>query len=92
MRQDQHTTTTTTTTTTARSTTARRRRAAVALTTLAVLGLATAPASARQDAGTRSARVGHEGECFLERVGTQLVRCDLLTGEGVPAPSWVPER
>jgi hypothetical protein len=29
--------------------------------------------------------------CPLERIGTQLVRCDNLTGAGVRAPSWVPE-
>ena len=29
--------------------------------------------------------------CSLERIGTQLVRCDYLTGAGVRAPSWVPE-
>jgi hypothetical protein len=29
--------------------------------------------------------------CPLERIGTQLVRCDYLTGAGVRAPSWIPE-
>jgi hypothetical protein len=29
--------------------------------------------------------------CTLERIGTQLVRCDYLTGAGVRAPSSVPE-
>ena len=29
--------------------------------------------------------------CPLQRVGTQLVRCDYLTGAGVRAPSWIPE-
>lgn len=29
--------------------------------------------------------------CPLERIGTQLVRCDNLTGAGVKAPSWIPE-
>jgi hypothetical protein len=28
----------------------------------------------------------------LERIGDQLIRGDLLTGAGVPAPSWIPER
>ncbi len=27
----------------------------------------------------------------LERIGTQFVRGDNLTGAGVPAPGWVPE-
>lgn len=29
--------------------------------------------------------------CPLTRVGTQFVRCDNLTGAGVPAPPWIPE-
>ena len=29
--------------------------------------------------------------CQLERIGTQLVRCDNLTGAGARAPSWIPE-
>ncbi len=29
--------------------------------------------------------------CRLERVGTQLVHCDNLTGAGVQAPTWIPE-
>lgn len=31
-------------------------------------------------------------QCLLERVGTQYVRCDNLTGLGVPAPEWIPEQ
>jgi hypothetical protein len=30
--------------------------------------------------------------CPLERIGSQLVRCDNLTGPGVPAPYWIPEQ
>ena len=30
--------------------------------------------------------------CPLERIGSQLVRCDNLTGAGVEAPSWIPEQ
>ena len=30
--------------------------------------------------------------CPLQRIGTQLVRCDNLTGAGVRAPSWIPEQ
>ena len=29
--------------------------------------------------------------CALTRLGTQYVRCDDLTGAGVPAPDWIPE-
>ena len=63
---------------------------AAALTALA-LGTGAGPAAARQDAGPAT-RVALEGECFLGRVGTQYVRCDINTGNGVPAPAWVPER
>jgi hypothetical protein len=28
--------------------------------------------------------------CPLARIGTQLVRCDDLTGAGVTAPAWIP--
>jgi hypothetical protein len=31
-------------------------------------------------------------KCWLSRVGTQFVRCDDLTGNGVQAPLWVPTR
>ena len=30
--------------------------------------------------------------CPLERVGHQFVRCDVLTGNGVPAPGYIPAR
>ena len=68
-----------------------------ALTTTAVLtalalGTGAGPAAARQDAGPAPTTVGHIGECFLERVDTQYVRCDDNTGNGVSAPAWVPER
>jgi hypothetical protein len=29
--------------------------------------------------------------CQLTRIGDQLIRCDMLTGAGVEAPSWIPE-
>ena len=52
------------------------------------------PASAAPDAGepvaiSNSVRVDN---CPLERVGLQYVRCDDLSGAGVEAPSWLPER
>jgi len=31
-------------------------------------------------------------DCQLERIGSQLVRCDNLTGAGVEAPFWIPEQ
>ncbi len=68
----------------------------LAVTTLAilatlVLGVGAGPAAARQDAGPAVTHVG-AGQCLLERVGTQYVRCDDNTGNGVPAPAWIPER
>jgi hypothetical protein len=67
----------------------------LALATTAVLtalALGAGPAAARQDAGPATAGVGNVGGCSLERIGTQYVRCDDNTGNGVPAPAWVPER
>lgn len=29
--------------------------------------------------------------CVVQRIDGQLVRCDVLTGTGAPAPLWVPE-
>ncbi|TDT85912.1 hypothetical protein DFO47_101331 [Arthrobacter sp. AG258] len=31
-------------------------------------------------------------DCPLERIGSQLVRCDNLTGTGAEAPAWIPEQ
>ena len=66
--------------------------ATAAVLTALALGTSAGPAAARPDAGPTVARVGHEGRCFLARVGTQYVQCDNNTGNGVPAPAWVPER
>lgn len=30
--------------------------------------------------------------CTLQRIGAQFVKCDNLTGNGVAAPAYVPER
>jgi hypothetical protein len=68
------------------------RAAILAVTALTVLGLGVGPATAQQDRGPTAARPGHEDECFLQRVGTQYVRCDDNTGNGVPAPAWIPKR
>ncbi|PYI66685.1 hypothetical protein CVV68_12790 [Arthrobacter livingstonensis] len=52
-----------------------------------------APADARQDPVTSGGMVPvvTGQQCPLTRIDTQFVRCDALTGAGVPAPSWVPE-
>jgi hypothetical protein len=71
--------------------------ATTAVLTAIALGTSAGPAAARPDAGPRVAgppvaRVGHDDRCSLARVGTQYVQCDNNTGNGVPAPAWVPER
>ena len=68
------------------------RVVAPAACALTLLGLTAAPSSARQDAGEPTPGFGDAGSCLLERVGTQFVRCDDNTGNGVPAPAWIPER
>ena len=68
---------------------ARCSAAAAAATIIA--GLAAIPATARPDPGEISDRISPPESCLLTRIGTQLVRCDYLTGGGVPAPVWVPE-
>jgi hypothetical protein len=35
--------------------------------------------------------LSYEPNCPLRRIGDQLLRCDNLTGAGIPAPFWVPE-
>jgi hypothetical protein len=41
-------------------------------------------------AAARAHALSYEPNCPLRRVGDHLVRCDNLTGAGVPAPIWVP--
>jgi hypothetical protein len=66
---------------------------ATTATALLLVVVGAAPVSARPDPG--ETRVSHietsTVQCLLERVGAQYVRCDDLTGNGVPAPAWVPE-
>lgn len=63
-----------------------------------VLLVGATPASARPDAGAPVASAASaststdSGRCPLERIGTQLVRCDNLTGNGVAAAGWVTAR
>jgi len=55
----------------------------------------TGPATASPEAGNpvRTDRAAMKPfTCELQRVGTQLVRCDDLTGAGASAPTYVPER
>lgn len=70
------------------------RLAALAALALAVALAGPSPAVAKSDPG---GPVPEEQRfqgmtCSLERVGAQLIHCDSLTGAGVSAPSWIPER
>jgi hypothetical protein len=73
-------------------------RIATVMALSAVLaGIGTLPAAARTDDGR--SRPGtppvvilfSEDNCPLRRIDRQLVRCDNLTGAGVPAPLFIPE-
>lgn len=76
------------------SPTTKHRCQAAACAALVAIGLTALPASARPDKGDPLGTTAavDEGRCALARVGTQFVRCDNLTGNGVAAPAWVPER
>lgn len=49
------------------------------------------PAAARPEPQPTPLSIGWAA-CPLERIGTQYVRCDDLTGLGAPAPKWVPQQ
>ena len=68
-----------------------RRRTGATLAPFLLAVIAPAPASAREPAAPEDAGI-NTGYCPLTRIGTQLVRCDNLTGAGVPAPYWIPEQ
>lgn len=76
----------------------RHRMLLATASALVAVALTALPASARQDAGptekpsASSTSSTTDGRCPLRRVGSQLVRCDNLTGNGVAAPAWVLER
>lgn len=50
------------------------------------------PAHVSYGPGATPARALSSQPCSLERVEVQYVRCDSLTGAGVAAPPWVPQR
>jgi hypothetical protein len=62
----------------------------LALSVLLTLSIGTMPAGADQRPDQPAATVVDSTACSLERVGTQYVKCDQLTGAGVPAPEWIP--
>jgi hypothetical protein len=74
-------------------------RLATAVALSAVLaGVGALPAAARPDDGRggqpslpRVIVIKSYGNCPLLRLDRQLVRCDNLTGAGVPAPLFIPE-
>jgi hypothetical protein len=60
--------------------------------TALLVALGTVPAAARQDPGPAPVEPAATYFCAIQRVDTQFVGCDNLTGNGVPAPAWVDER
>jgi len=69
-----------------------RRVLPIIATTILAVGLGALPAAARQDQGTAEPAAPATYFCTAQRVGSQFVACDNLTGNGVPAPAWVEER
>ena len=69
-----------------------RRTLPMIAATALLVALGTLPAAARQDPGPASDEPTATYFCAIQRVGTQFVGCDNLTGNGVPAPAWVDER
>jgi hypothetical protein len=69
------------------------RCAAAGAAAAIIAGLAATPAAARPDPGDPIPIrfSSYERNCPLNRIDTQLVRCDNLTGAGVVAPASVPE-
>ena len=73
------------------------RLATALVLSAALLSLGALPATARPDDGRGRPATppvvivfsGHN--CPLRRIDRQLVRCDNLTGAGVPAPLFIPE-
>ena len=69
-------------------------RTAPVLGAILIVCASAAPAAAAEHPGspTQSAPSVSQYNCLLERVDNQYVRCDNLTGAGVPAPAWIPEQ
>ena len=66
---------------------------AIAAATLMLAGVIPASAACPDpETLPRSSRTATVSACLLERIGTQFVLCDNLTGNGVRAPSWIPEQ
>lgn len=67
------------------------RRAGILLPLLLLVLCPAAGAGAAQEATAPENETSYKN-CLLTRIGTQLTRCDNLTGAGVPAPYWIPEQ
>ncbi|WP_411732317.1 hypothetical protein [Paeniglutamicibacter sp.] len=70
------------------------RLAGLAAIALALALAGPSPALAKLDPGGAAVveTATTSPACPLARIGAQLVHCDSLTGAGVRAPAWVPER
>lgn len=71
------------------------RFAGLAATALILALAGSSPALAKPDPGGLQIGTNQSTDtrsCLLERIGTQLMRCDSLTGAGTSAPTWIPER
>lgn len=70
------------------------RLLAAASVPLAIMGFGASSSTALPDPGPPAAAIYVRSDhgCLLERVGQQFTRCDDLTGNGVPAPPWIPQR
>ena len=70
------------------------RCSAAAAAAIMLAGLTAIPVAARLDPGELVQVQDSSGypNCPLSRIDTQLVRCDNVTGAGVPAPAFVAEQ
>lgn len=68
-----------------------KRHAALVVALFPALFFIPGPAQAASDTSTDNPLTIYV-DCPLERIGTQLVRCDNLTGTGAAAPFWIPEQ
>jgi len=68
------------------------RCAVAAAAATIIAGLSAIPATARPESGEPIRDRFSSSDSFpLNRIGTQLVRGDNLTGGGIAAPLWVPQ-
>ena len=71
------------------------RFAGIAAAALVLALAGSSPAMAKPDPGGLRIETNQGSDtrsCLMERIGTQLIRCDTLTGAGTNAATWIPER